>query len=398
MPPRTTLVSQAVVQDVDRTTLAQAHRNRPDSPTPSNQRDRDPSTPTNRTAHDKEQDQDESDNESNPFSKQSSPNLAEALMLITHELRRREATPRATSSKVKEPDTFDGSEPKKLSNFILLCKLYFRNNPAYTDDSSKVTFALTHLRGTALDYFEPLLSAEDPAPWEEDWPEFVRMLRTQFGPIDPTADAEDNIDNLKMKDNQRILKYNVEFNRLAVQTGWDDSVLRHHYYSGLAERIKDVMGQVGKPSTLEEMRTVAHSIDARHWEHAREKSRSNPDKANTNTSSNKSDKKPSSGNNSGSNNKSSNNQSKDSSSSSNNNGNKNEKPKSSANPLTDKLGKDGKLTPQERQRRFDNNLCMFCGGMGHTANACPKSTSAASKAKAGSAQADSNKDSDESKK
>src|SRR5271169_4310762 len=286
-------------------------------------------------------------------------------MLITHELRRREATPRARSSKVKEPDTFDGSEPKKLSNFILLCKLYFRNNPAYTDDSSKVTFALTHLRGTALDYFEPLLSAEDPAPWEEDWPEFVRMLRTQFGPIDPTADAEDNIDNLKMKDNQRILKYNVEFNRLAVQTGWDDSVLRHRYYSGLAERIKDVMGQVGKPSTLEEMRTVAHSIDARHWERAHEKSRSNPDKTNT---------------------------------SSNNNGNKNEKPKSSANPLTDKLGKDGKLTPQERQRRFDNNLCMFCGGLGHTANACPKSSSSTSKAKARAAQASDSKGAEDSKK
>src|SRR5271168_3275632 len=35
-------------------------------------------------------------------------------------------------------------------------------------------------------------------------------------PLDPTADAEDNIDNLKMQDNQRILNYNVEFNRLAV--------------------------------------------------------------------------------------------------------------------------------------------------------------------------------------
>ena len=81
-----------------------------------------------------------------------------------------------------------------------------------------------------------------------------------FGPIDPTADAEDGIDNLKMQDNQHIVKYNVEFNRLAICTRWDESVLRHRYYSGLAERIKDIMGQQGKPSTLQAIRDLAHSI------------------------------------------------------------------------------------------------------------------------------------------
>ena len=64
-----------------------------------------------------------------------------------------------------------------------------------------------------------------------------------------------------MQDNQRILKYNIDFNRLAIQTGWSDNVLRHWYYSGLAEQIKDVMGQQGKPANLPEMKTLAHAID-----------------------------------------------------------------------------------------------------------------------------------------
>ena len=72
-----------------------------------------------------------------------------------------------------------------------------------------------------------------------------------------------------MKDNQHILKYNIEFTRLATQTGWDDTVLRHCYYSGLADRIKDIMGQQGKPDTLDKMRILAHSIDAQHWERVR---------------------------------------------------------------------------------------------------------------------------------
>jgi hypothetical protein len=59
--------------------------------------------------------------------------------------------------------------------------------------------------------------------------------------------------------------------------------------------------------------------------------------------------------------------------------------------LGDKLGKDGKLTAAERARRFANNLCLFCGGMGHTARECPKSSSSAAKAKGRAAKVKSDK-------
>jgi Retrotransposon gag protein len=312
------------------------------------------------------------------FEDESTPNLAEAILLMTSELRRRETAPRPVSGRVKEPDTFDGSDPRKLNNFILLCNLYFRNNPSYSEDEPKVTFALSHLRGTALEYFEPAILESDETPdWMDNWSAFIRTLRTQFGPVDPTADAEDGIDNLRMQDNQHIVKYNVEFNRLAIQTGWDDGVLRHRYYSGLAERIKDIMGQQGKPSTLEAMKLLAHSIDARHWERSREKSRSDKGKSDSGKSDPKSDKKTPASGNSNPNHK-------------NTQNNKSAKPAPSSGnsaSLSDKLGKDGKLTPQERQRRFENNLCMFCGKVGHMAKDCLKSSSSASKAKGRAAQA-----------
>ena len=192
-----------------------------------------------------------------------------ALMLITEELRHCDhSVPTPKLAKAKEPDTFDGSDPKKLKNFILLCNLYFHTNPYYEDDTTKVTFALSYLRGLALEYFEPSILDSDETPdWIDNWSAFVRTLNTQFGPIDPTADAEDSIDNLKMQENQHIVKYNVKFTRLAIRTRWDESILRHRYYhSGLAERIKDIMGQQGKLQTLDEMKYVAHSIDAHYWE------------------------------------------------------------------------------------------------------------------------------------
>jgi hypothetical protein len=311
------------------------------------------------------------------------PNLAEAIILMTEALKR----PNKAKAKSKEPDTFDGSDPRKLNNFILLCNLYFRNNSSYSDDESKVTFALSYLRGTALDYYEPALMDPDDLPdWLDDWFLFVQSLRTQFGPHDPTADAEDSIDNLKMRENQRILKYNVDFNRLAVQTGWNDSVLRHRYYTGLAERIKDIMGQQGKPPTLPEMKSLAQAIDSRHWERLREKSRSDKPQSKPD---NRPPSKPD--------NKSTPSENKKHNSGSTSNNNKQTPKPSSVPSIADKLGKDGKLNTSERQRRIDNNLCLYCGGTGHKADECKKSSSSASKAKARAVQAK-EKDKDETKK
>ncbi|KAG6327099.1 hypothetical protein ID866_11990 [Astraeus odoratus] len=57
---------------------------------------------------------------------------------------------------------------------------------------------------------------------------------------------------------------------------------------------------------------------------------------------------------------------------------------SSAPDLSNKLGKDGKLTAAECKRRFDLNLCMFCGGNSHFSDKCPKKEA---KAKAHTAMA-----------
>ena len=169
--------------------------------------------------------------------------LAKAIML-TEELRRRD--PPSLSSKwakTKEPDTFDSSDIKKLNNFILLCNLYFQQNSAYSNDAAKINFALSHLRGIALEYFEPsVIDSDNYLAWMDNWSAFIVTLHTQFGPIDPAGDAENSIDHLKMQDSQCIVKYNIEFNRLAIHTSWDENILHHRYYTSLAKWIKDIMG------------------------------------------------------------------------------------------------------------------------------------------------------------
>ena len=75
--------------------------------------------------------------------------------------------------------------------------------------------------------------------------------------MDPVGDAEEGLDSLQMCDGQKITKYNVEFICLAALANWGDVPLRHVYYKGLPNCIKDSLVHVPKPKTLVELRMVA---------------------------------------------------------------------------------------------------------------------------------------------
>ena len=47
------------------------------------------------------------------------------------------------------------------------------------------------------------------------------------------------------------------------------------------------------------------------------------------------------------------------------------------NPNTNKLGKNGKLTPEERDRRYKLQLCLFCSNSGHKVTDCPSAKNSA---------------------
>jgi hypothetical protein len=292
-------------------------------------------------------------------------------------------------TRVNQPESFTGQDPKKLAPFLVQCRLNFRDRPAaFASDDRKVNFALSYLKDTAAAWFEPAFSdftTEEP-DWLHDWSAFVKELQTNFGPYDQVGDAETALSNLKMKDNQRITEYMVQFNNLVARCDWGDSALRYQFYSGLPSRLKDEVssGETGKPKTLAHMRLKAQNADARYWERrleiAREVPSDKPNKAPFNktvdyksgsqyisnyknisspTTYRKPDIKTYTSN-------------KDRTP-------QPVKPVTSGNlDLVGKLGSDGKLTTQEKQRRTDNNLCWLCADPGHRVINCPKATKARS--------------------
>ena len=101
----------------------------------------------------------------------------------------------------------------------------------------------------------------------DNYRQFILELQTNFGLHDPVGDAEHQLDHLTMTDGQRITKYVVEFNCIASQIrGYGEGALRHHFYNGLPDCIKDEISRVGKPTMLSNLQQLAQAINARYWE------------------------------------------------------------------------------------------------------------------------------------
>ena len=303
-------------------------------------------------------------------------NLAIAVNRLSRSSRRTNESS-SSCAKVQEPDTFDSTDPKKLRTFLVQCELCFQDHAkAFHLDRAKVMFARSYLKGMTLEWFEPdLLNSSDPADrpcWMDSWVQFVAELQSTFGPHDPIADAEHQLEHLRMKDAHHVMRYIVDFNCLTSQVqDYRDGALHRLFYSSLLDRLKDEIARVGKPLTLHGLRALCQEINARYWERKDEISRM------TKTQSTSSPTKPSNSRGNSSNSSQEKSKTGNSSSSANSGSSKatsNQSSSSSRLDLTNKLGKDRKLTADERKRRLDNNLCMFCRGTGHFTDNCPKKT------------------------
>ena len=319
--------------------------------------------------------------------------------------------PRSNKLNLRNPDLFDGSDPAKLHPFLTQCYLHFAERQQdFPEDDDKILFIMSYLRGTAQLWFSPNLYDTTAVPtWDGNFPLFIQELTLNFGPHDPVRDAEDRIRMVRMKQGDRITTYIIEFDQLALLTQWGDAALRHQFYEGLPRRIKDEMLRHTYANTLIGVKTVARLIDSRYWQRELEKQRererdrdggsgggsgsgSNKDAGPGGRSGNTSGgqkKKGLSNKNSGS--------SPPAAQSGRPSGGKQQSGNSGAGaqgkaaeafkkpkPYANKLGSDGKLKPEERERRKKLGLCMFCGG-NHATDECNKRPGQAS-GKAASAE------------
>ena len=109
--------------------------------------------------------------------------LAEVLNRLANTLNSNQTPGPNTNSrgtKARIPDTFSGTEPDKLNNFLFQCHLYFHANTVQFDmDIVKINFTMTYLTGVAQNWFEVGLNQKDQnilQDWLSDWNLFVDKL------------------------------------------------------------------------------------------------------------------------------------------------------------------------------------------------------------------------------
>ena len=110
----------------------------------------------------------------------------------------------------------------------------------FPDETAKVSFMLSYLKGSPLDWFQTELSQAmtgyGPTPaWFTSVATFTEELYQLFGPCDPITDTTIALENLRYHDSSKAVKYSLDFNRYARKTCWNKAALVRCFYKGLPD-------------------------------------------------------------------------------------------------------------------------------------------------------------------
>ncbi len=207
----------------------------------------------------------------------------------------------------------------------------------------------------------------NPLAWQYSYAAFLDKLRTNFGLFNAIGDAEDALEHLQMWGWRLNHEVYSSVQSICLPVGYSDNSLRHAFYRRLCTCIKDDMAHHRKPNNLCNMCFLGQELNACYWTWRTEIACEDWENKSSSSYSNNPKSKSSSSNLSSSTSglapKSSNFNLSGST--------------SNPKPYADKLGKDGRLTQEEKDCHQKNNLCMFCGGK-HKTEDCNKCKAMAS--------------------
>uniref|UniRef100_A0A672F1J4 CCHC-type domain-containing protein n=1 Tax=Salarias fasciatus TaxID=181472 RepID=A0A672F1J4_SALFA len=247
------------------------------------------------------------------------------------------------------PEKFSG-DSGDCRAFLTQCDLHFELQSAmFPSDRSKIAYLISHLTGRA--------AAWARAEWCHkstvctSLPAFIKAFSQMFQRVSTRREAGNALMNL-CQGRRRVVDYAVELKILALKSGWNSEALIDKFQHGLSDAVKDRLFLLDIPDNLDDLIALAIKIDNRLLERERErvlnKTSSRP------TEHRRCHTAPT--------------------------GSWCFPPRSfDADPDTpsstpsEKLGEVGRarLSPEERERRFRQQRCLYCGQHGHLLASCP---------------------------
>ena len=244
--------------------------------------------------------------------------------------------------KLNPPKPFDGTRAEYKS-FIMQLNLIFNSDPArYTGtnaDNAKIAYAASFLSGSAKEWFQPHVNETTGVISFPTWTDFVAALRAAFEDPDAYQTAYNKISTLKQE--KDCSSYYASFVSLATVLGIDERTKISFFKKGLHAELKKALSyQITLPTGFEEFVQACIKID--------NQIRANREARDAIPRTQGGQFAPTPSTSTG----------------------------THSGPM-DLSGaryrsqKRGPVTDQEKKRRRDNNLCLYCGSSGHWASQCP---------------------------
>ncbi|KAL0183738.1 hypothetical protein M9458_019434, partial [Cirrhinus mrigala] len=225
------------------------------------------------------------------------------------------------SPRLAYPDKFDGTSAK-CKGFLLQCSLFVTQQPAlYPTEESRITFVCSLLTGRALDWAT--------AVWDlthstfSSFKEFLRRFKEVFDFPEGGEGAGEQLLTLR-QGRSTAAEFALTFRTLAAQTGWPDDPLKLHFRKGLSHELQAELACRDEGKSLDELINLAIRID--NLVRSRRTGKDVPPSV----------------------------------------------PPTTATPEPEAMQiAHTRLTAEERERRQQLSLCLYCGKPGHMKASCP---------------------------
>lgn len=245
------------------------------------------------------------------------------------------STVKGKGPKCNSPEPYKGEFGEKLETFISQCVMYLMIQAGqFESDAQRVAWAMTYLQGDAASWATSHMSTFGTAtqsPVFALWEVFLEKLRGVFGDKDRRRAQANRLQTIKQVTS--VASYIAKFNKASEGTGYGVTELMDRFELNLKTDIRKELAKKEPFRRLEDLQEWCANYDQKIFQIRQQERQETQGQG---------PKKP---------------------------------------PFQQRFKGDnrvqqvkaavskprGKLTPEERQRRFKEGLCLYCGEKGHMA-------------------------------
>lgn len=163
--------------------------------------------------------------------------------------------------RINPPQEFHGKR-KEVSSFLAQCQIVFKADQShFLNDENKLNTAISYLRGDAFKWYESIIREHGPF---SEYSTFAESLKTTFGNYTEVSPDKAMYDLIKCRQSTSVQSFVTAFQLKAARlpTNTTDHTKMFHFKDGLKKQIRDHINNLRpQPNSLTELMKIATEYD-----------------------------------------------------------------------------------------------------------------------------------------